>query len=261
VGGVCRRERDGADGAHDKHNSTPDLADGSGQHRQGNQLEHRGGRLLHGNTLSSEVPWDNTQLLSYTLGIAYALDKSWMVFAGPIVGVSGETGADFGDSLNYGGVAGVRYQPSKDFAIGLGAIVTFGLEQSQAVPLVLIDWQITENLALQNARKQPGLRGTAGVELAWTFVPKWTLAAGGAYDRRRFRLNDDAIAPDGIAQNSAWPVYIRLGFDPSQNWSFSLLGGYVFGGQLELQTEGGDKLGTTDYAASPYVGLAATYRF
>lgn len=212
---------------------------------------------------ATSKPWSDTQLLSYTLRADLRLDHDWGIFGGPIIGASWENGANIGDALNYGGLAGVNYGNWRNFGIGLGVIVTGGLEQDvQVLPLVLLQWQITDTLALRNPRPQPGLRGTAGLELAWTFSPRWVLAVGGAYDQRRFRLDQSTSpASEGIGQNSGYPVYARLDYLPNDHWSISGLAGVLMGGRLLLETDGGHEIGDLRYDTAPMLAAAVAYRF
>jgi hypothetical protein len=219
------------------------------------------------------TPWDDTNLVSYSLQVNYRANRDWAVFAGPILGFAAEDGADWGDAFTYGASAGVRYQASKDFAIGLGVIGIQEIENNASVlPLVLVNWKITDDLRLGNARPQPGLRGGAGIELAWAFAPKWEAAIGGAYDRRRFRLNDDAHAMavnssmamvgarDGVGENTSFPIYARLSYHPDSHWSITALGGALLAGELRLEDSDGDKLASEDYDTAPFVGLAVSWR-
>lgn len=208
-------------------------------------------------------PWSDTQLLSYTLQANYYLDKNWNVFGGPIVGLSWENGADVGNAWNCGGLAGAGYHASQNFDIGIGAILTSGLEEDlRVLPLVQVHWKISDTWTLGNVRPEPGLRGTAGLELAWQFAPRWTVAGGGAYDVRRFRLADDqTVESGGVGQNSSFPIYARLLYKLDDHWSFSAIGGAAFGGQLQVLNDSGHKIGDVNYDLAPFVAISAGYRF
>lgn len=207
-------------------------------------------------------PWDDSHLLSYSMRLSYRLDREWSLFGGPTVGVLGESGADLSDSITYGGMLGVRKRVSPNFSIGLGVIAVTGIEEGvSALPLVFVDWKISERVHIRNGRPQPGLRGTAGAEIDWEFAPRWVLAGGFAFDRRRFRLDDEGIAPDGVAENSAFPVYARGSYQFNDQWSFGAMAGVLLGGQLTIEDEDGHKIGETDYDTAPFFGINLAARF
>ena len=113
-------------------------------------------------------PWNDINTLTYSLRAVYRMNDDWVLMGGPIVGVSAEDDADWGNALRIGGmvggnislVAGVEYRAGRDRRLGCG-------EKGTVVPMVLVDWKISDQWRLHNARPQPGFRGTAGVELAW----------------------------------------------------------------------------------------------
>ena len=207
-------------------------------------------------------PWNDSNLLSYSLLLSYRLNRDWSVFGGPTVGVLGESGANWSDAMTYGGMLGVRRKVSPDLSIGLGVIAVTGIEEGvQALPLILVDWKVSDSVRIRNSRPQPGLRGTAGAEVEWEFAPRWTVAGGFAFDRRRFRLDDQGIAPGGVAENSAFPVYARAGYELSEQWSLGAMAGVLLGGQLTLEDNDGHKIGETDYDTAPFVGISVAARF
>lgn len=206
---------------------------------------------------SGGEPWDNSHLLSYSLNINYALDEHWMFYGGPILGYSGESGADFGDSLIWGLSGGAMYQFNRELMLGLGLIVVDQIEDdTDVIPIILVDWAASDTVHVRNARPQPGLRGGAGIEVAYVFTANWEVAAGGTYDNRRFRLSND-----NVGENSSLPVYVRMTWSPNSVWTVSGIVGLVFDGELKLDNSSGNRIARNDYDTAPFVGVGASYHF
>ena len=206
-------------------------------------------------------PWDDSNLLTYGLQVGYGITRQWSLFGGPTLGFSAESDAKWSNAFIYGGMVGVNWQPNADLSLGFGLIASQPIEDDTFYfPLIMVDWKITENLRLHNARSQPGVRGGAGIELVWTFVPKWDLSLGGAYERRTFRLDSESVSPNGVARNTSLPVYLSLRWNPTPQWSLGVLGGVAFGGELRVETRSGDWVSTTNYEPAPFVGAMISWR-
>ena len=206
-------------------------------------------------------PWNDTNLIGYSMVFGIGLSREFDLFVGPMAGFAAESGADWGNALQYGGSAGFHWKPSRDLSLGTGLAVVKPIEQDvRVVPFLLVDWKITPELALRNSRSIPALRSGAGMELAWRFVPKWEVAAGAVYQRRRFRLNEDGPVPDGIGQNTSLPAYVSLNWRPDDSWTLGLNAGVIFGGELRLDNSGGHEISKTNYDAAPFVGAGVSWR-
>ncbi len=64
-------------------------------------------------------------------------------------------------------------------------------------PILIIKWNITDTLKFETGRGFGASQGP-GLNLVWQATDKCKLTLGGRYERQRFRLNDDGIAPDVI---------------------------------------------------------------
>ena len=207
-------------------------------------------------------PWSDTHLVSYTAKLTYKLNPDWSIFGGPILGLAGESGADIGKSFTYGGMLGASYSVSNNLVIGAGAIAIKEIEEdTRLLPLLIFEYQVSDSFTVRNSRPLPGIRGTTGVEANWSFAPKWSAGLGFAYDRRRFRLEENGDYPNFVAQNTSFPVYARLEYQPTDSWSLALVGGMLFGGELRLENADGRKVGQSDYENAPFIGATAMYRF
>jgi hypothetical protein len=200
-------------------------------------------------------PWNKINRVSVLTRVTYRVSSDWAVFAAPVVQYAGEEGANFGDSLLYGGTVGAIYRPNKTFTIGFGAGVFYRLEETSFFPALIFSWKITDNLRLGNSFRT-GPAGPAGLELAYTIDRNWESALAGGFRTFRFRLDRDGPVPNGIGQTSSWPVFARLSRQLGQNLRFDIYGGVAFGGKLRLEDSRGHEIDQASYKAAPMGGLA-----
>ena len=200
-------------------------------------------------------PWNKIDRVGLNARLSYKLGENWSLHAGPIVQYAGERGADFDDSLMYGGIIAATYRASRDFTIGFGAGAFYRLEQTRAFPALLVSWRITDRLHLGNSYRL-GPAGPAGVELTYAFDKNWQLGVGGGYRSSRFRLDSTGPIPSGIGENVSWPVYVRLSRRIWQTVNIDLFGGAAFGGKLRLEDNRGNEIISMSYNTTPLVGLS-----
>jgi len=200
-------------------------------------------------------PWNKIDRVGLSARLSYKLTENWGLHAGPIVQYAGERGADFDDSLMYGGIVAATYRASRDFTIGFGAGAFYRLEQTRVFPSLLISWNITDKLHLGNSYRL-GPAGPAGLELTYTFDRNWQLGIGGGYRSSRFRLDSTGSTPSGIGENVSWPVYVRLSRRIWQSIGIDLFGGAAFGGKLRLEDSSGNEINSTSYNTTPLIGLS-----
>ncbi len=205
-------------------------------------------------------PWNNVDRIGLHTTVMYRLSPEWGLFAGPTVQYAGERGADFSDSLLYGGTVGALYKPSSAFMIGFGAGVFSRLEQTSFFPALIFSWKITDKLRLGNSFRT-GPTGPAGLELAYTIDRNWEAALAGGYRSYRFRLDSNGPVPNGIGEMDSWPLFARLSRNLGRSLRLDVYGGAAFGGRLKLADSRGHEIDRTSYNTAPLVGLALTTRF
>ena len=206
------------------------------------------------NGFSTPNPWDKINRVGLGTRLGYRVGENWNLIFGPFVQYSGEQGADFGDSLMYGGILAASYRASPNLFFGFGAGVFYRLEETRVFPAFLVSWKITDRLRLGNSYRV-GPAGPAGLELEYLLDRNWELAVGGGYRSYRFRLDRDGPVPSGIGQNNNWPVYARLGRKLGRNIHFDLYGGAAFGGKLSLEDRTGHEINSANYNAAPMAGF------
>ncbi len=199
-------------------------------------------------------PWNKIDRVGLGGRLTYKVGDDWGLHVGPIVQYAGERGANFDDSLMYGGLIGATYRASPDFTIGFGAGVFYRLEQTRVFPSLIVSWKITDRLRLGNAYLL-GPMGPTGLELTYVIDKNWQLGAGGGYRSSRFRLDSSGPIPSGIGENDSWPFYVRLSRRLWQTVHIDLYGGAAFGGKLRLDDSGGHEINSISYNTAPLVGL------
>ncbi|MBX3357676.1 MAG: hypothetical protein KF745_04530 [Phycisphaeraceae bacterium] len=209
-------------------------------------------------------PWEGINSVSVLASLGYQIDEKWSVFGGPIFGIAAESSADLGDGLNGGGMAGFGYNVSEDLTLRLGVSVISQIKDNvQVFPIIGLDWTIDSerswgfNLGSIDTGALEGIGG----ELVFNASKQLSISGGAAYSTRRFRLDDEGFAPDGVGEDSRVAIFGRLGFKASDAATISLFGGVAVAGNLEIDDSYGNQLFSEDYDAAPFVGASVAIRF
>lgn len=218
--------------------------------------EFDGGGFATGN------PWDSVLMLRYGTQLAYGLDDRWAVRAGGVFMFSRETDADWSTSFTGGGVAGVDYRHSETFFVSVGMGVTSQLEDdAQVVPAVGLNWLPADRWTVRLGAVPVSGGALAGGEVEYELSDPLRLGLGVLYSQRRFRLNDEGVAPDGVGEEKSLPLRLRLGWSITPQISLHFLAGVVLSGELELEDQDGNGLRKADYDPAPYFGVRFFGRF
>lgn len=201
-------------------------------------------------------PWDDIYSLGFRGRINWSVTNQWVVFGGADILFSGETGASWDNAITGGGLFGATYIFGQDLQVGLGFFIGSKLEDSVLfVPVPVLHWKIDEHWAI-STQGRAGLTGGTGAELIYDFGGGWAAAIGGRYEFRRFRLSDSGPTPNGVGQDSSFPFWARLSYDLNKNFSMDFYGGFLLGGNFQLDDSAGFKLGESDYDGAPFMGLS-----
>ncbi len=212
-----------------------------------------------GNLAGADL-WDEIFRPGLSIPVFYNPGNQWRFGIIPAFDVAGATGAEIGESLSYGAVLSAAYTFSPGLTLGFGTGVFERLDQTEAFPFVVINWQITDRLELSNPFRA-GPVGPAGIELVYTPGENWQAGIGGAYRSYRFRLDDSSVIADGIGQVDFWAPFLRAGRTLGKQWRLDLNGGATVGGSISIEDENANKLGGSDYDAAPFVGLMLQGKF
>ncbi len=205
-------------------------------------------------------PWETVHVFRLNPTLTYLLNERWFLLGGPIGEFAGENGADFGDALRGGGLAGVGYRPSDRFSIVLGALVISEIEDDAYVqPLVLVNWGITEGLGLSMV----GDTSRGGeVRLGYTFAERFLIAVGAGFRRERFRLDHrPEFREDGVGEETATIVTGTIGYAFSERARLELYGGTTVDGEFRMEDEDGDKIAKSDYDDGGFGGIRLSFAF
>lgn len=209
-------------------------------------------------------PWGDIHSARFRANATFFFTENWGVFGGPVVTWSGENGADFDGGFTYGGLFGGAYRLNEDFSIAVGMGVFTQLEDTPAFfPVIVFNWHITDAWTLRSGNFDLGSSGGAGIELGYEFFEEFEVAIGAQYQTRRFRLDGQGVAPDGVGQDRVVPLYARFTYKPDWHADVkaSLVAGATVFGELQLVNGQGNKIAEQDYDPSPFIGLSVSLDF
>ncbi len=206
-------------------------------------------------------PWSKIRGFRVSVPIRYRADDKWSFVGIPSLRYSGESGADWSDSQQWGVLAAAAYRVSDRLTIGPGFGIFSEIEDdTDFFPIVLVDWKISDTLSLNTGRGLAASRGP-GLSLSWTPKQRWRLSLEGRYEKTRFRLDDGGPVPDGVGQDQSIPIALAVAYKPTPDLELSLLGGVEFSGKLRLEDSSGNRLTESDYDTAPFAGAFVKVRF
>ena len=209
-----------------------------------------------------DVPrvWDTVHVLRLNPMLTYFLDETWSIMGGPIGEFSGESEANFGDSLRGGGNIAVGYRRD-NLSIALGILVVSEIEDDPYIqPIVLLNWGVRDGFSVtgQAASSRGG-----EMRFGYTFLERWTAALGYGFRRERFRLNDDGFGArvDGVGQEEAQLLSGHLRYVFDAGLGIEAYVGTTLDGDFRLESETGNKIADSDYDDAIYGGVIFTVGF
>ena len=103
--------------------------------------------------LGGRQPWEDIHTLRLSIPLRWQVSEKWRGFAAPTLRFTGESGADFSDSVTGGAFAGFSCRYSDSLSIGPGIAVLTQLEDStNVIPILVINWKISDTLSLNTGR-------------------------------------------------------------------------------------------------------------
>ncbi len=206
-------------------------------------------------------PWTEVYSVGFAPRLTMALSEQWAVTAGPVMELSGERGADFGDAIQWGGVAAVRYAFDREHVLGLGLLVLTQLEDDPLfLPLPLVDWSLGDGWKISNVRG-PEANPFTGLELVKTLDANWEVAGGAGYVTRRFRLSNSGPVPSGVGGDSGVPLFGRLTCRPAPALRVDLIAGVSVLNRITVDDSSGNNITASDADPAPVLGLFGSIRF
>ena len=207
-------------------------------------------------------PWDDVHTGNLGAFIGWKITDKWNLFALPSVRSTGESGANFSDTLTGGALLGASYKFSDTLTIGPGVGYVGQLEDSASVfPILVIDWQFCENLSLTTGPIVGASLGP-GLAIKWQIKDDLRFTFGARSERRRFRL-DDSISngEQGIGEDNSIPVFGILTWQATDHIQTSFIAGVGLASDFLLDDSNGNRLARKDYDPSPFIGINLGYNF
>lgn len=187
-------------------------------------------------------------------GFTYRIDDKWSILGGFSLESTGETDADFGDTLNYGVVFAASYKVSDTFSWTFGAAVQTTLEDGvTGLPLIGFEWKFRPQWSV-------GVRGP-GAHLTYSPNEEVDLTLQASYESREFRLSDDNPIRDGVLQDRRVVVGLQAQWTPRKWVTLRGEAGVVAWSELEFDNSNGDSLDTLTIDPTGFLGASVTFRF
>jgi hypothetical protein len=139
-------------------------------------------------------------------------------------------------------------------------VVTHIEDDTSVFPVLIVNWKITDRLSLETGRGLGATQGP-GLTINWKATEALKISIGGRYERLRFRLDKDGVAPNGVGDDRAFPIYSAVSYTFNDQITVSLLGGVELGGELRLEDEKGNLVSESDYDAAAFLGCTFNFRF
>lgn len=221
-----------------------------------------GGYDFSGNAgLSSLNPWEDIYTISIGVPMRFGITNNWTAFIIPSLRSTGESGAEFDETLTGGALGGLSYRLNDKLTIGPGIGIFSQLEDSATIiPILLINWKINDEWSLDTGR---GMGATLGPGLTLNYQPnqKWRFGVGGRYEKLRFRLDKDGAIAGGIGEDSSVPLFINGTYNFNSKTNISFVGGVETGGELKLEDRDGRTIREESYDTGVFLGLTFSARF
>ncbi len=206
------------------------------------------------------APWDRIRQATAGASVFHKLDERWTFYGIPSVRFNAENGASWNDGQTLGLLAGASYRFNDSLTLGPGFGVFEEIEDDVSFfPILIVDWKITDRLSLETGRGFAASRGP-GLQLRWRSGGKWEIAAGGRYEKNRFRLDKQGVAPEGVGEDVAIPLFIAAQYAASPKVSLSLIGGVDTAAELRLEDASGKTIARSDADSAPFIGATLRLR-
>ena len=152
---------------------------------------------------------------------------------------------------------GVARRFSDRLSIGLGGFLLgqMGSEGTIVVPILLLDWQITERLALLSRQE---------ITLTYLLNPQGRLsfeAVTSLFGIKQFRLDDAGAIPGGVAGIEGFDVGGRVVWEPFPALTVDGTVGAALEQVLRIESHAGREIADVDLTDALQLSLTVRYRF
>jgi len=204
-------------------------------------------------------PWSKITTFDFSVQWTHEFNSTTSWFVGALARSSYED--TFSEGFVVGGTVGVVHSFNSNLTLGLGVgVIEQVIDDTRVFPLFVIEWQLSDTLRLtSDISTRFGSR--AGVELEWAPRSDWSLGLGISSDYSRFSLDKTGIAPNGAGEATSYPLTLRATYHASPNFDFTIYGGIVFSGQLEVINSASAVINKQDYSSAGTFGIMGQIRF
>lgn len=203
-----------------------------------------------------EAPWGRINEFSLAAPVTLALGGAATAVVVPIARFRGEDGTDFDDGLTGGAVAAASWRFSETFSMGpgVGVFTTLeGRDDFEVFPILLVDWQISEQWSIGNGEGFGATRGP-GIGVRYQPRPDFSTQLFVRLDSAEFRLDDTGPAPGGVGEDKVTSVVASAAYRPGDAIDVSAFAGVELGGRLTLRDADGMTVDRRDYDPAPLIG-------
>ncbi len=207
-------------------------------------------------------PWSSIHTIDVSVPLTYSLnnDCTWKLYMQPLVQFSGENGAQFAESLAFGGIAAVSHVFGPNVELGMGMGVYYNLASISVYPYPIVKLKIGDRLGFSSAfGAAPG--GPGGGEVYYILNKHWDIGVGGVYRDSRFRLSQNGPIRHGIGEYQSLPIFGRISYHQSNVFKVEAFGGVSFFNEVWINNRKGSELYKTAQDPAPLVGLSISGTF
>lgn len=196
-------------------------------------------------------------LRAFRLNAAYIhfFDERWRGVAFASSSFQFEQEADTVDGGAYAGGVGAAYRFGPELTLGalLGALTRIEDDPS-AFLMPYVEWKPSARWTIRTEMRDGlGLEGLHHLDDAGV----WSLQGRGVFSKRRFRLSEDAVRPNGVFEDARFTVLVGGRWQPLSHLSVSLVLGLDLRQQYALEDE--DGRGRAQFESRP--GLVVGFYF
>jgi opacity protein-like surface antigen len=201
---------------------------------------------------------DNFHTFRATPVLRWTMDDAWTIYGGPSIGFSAQEGADFGDSVTYGALAGVSYKVHDALSVGGGLGIFSRIEDDvRIIPFITANWDMSEQFNLRVGFTEVAASGGLGAEVTYDLNDQFVLGGGIQFQEKRYRIE----AGDGVLNDKSMPIYAKVGWRMSENMLFEFQAGVAVGGEILLEDDSGNEILEEDYDPAAIFGVRAVFNF
>ena len=200
-------------------------------------------------------PFDDVTMATLGLGFDYKSNDTDTWIFGGFVRTTGESGADFSETIDGGIQLGYKHKFSD--TLTLGGVINVGTELEDdiyAIPVPLIDWKITDKWHLVTDDQ-------ANVQIRYEYSDEWTFGLQGGYERREIRLDETGPSPSGIVDERRVPVALFATYTPGPHFVITGSIGTSLVNNYEFTNLRDNFISEDDADPSLALGLSLTLQF